>query len=261
MKNKPQFQSVPRAINRRSALFSAGFTLIEMMIALLITLFLIAGLVVMVIGTRGTFKVQDQLQITQENERFALFVLGNSIRPTGYYINPTTTTAISAFPINPVANPDGTTFVAAQSLIGTSGSATGSDTLNVRFQSAPNDGLSNCVGDRNISAAAITWTNSFAINASNQLTCAASVNGGTPGTSTVLVDNVASMKVLYGVDTVGDGSAHIYIDASAFGATYFWGNVKSVKINITFQDLISSTTGAPVSLPPISHTINLMNQS
>ena len=179
--NKPKFQSLRRVMNRRAALFSAGFTLIEMMIALLITLFLIAGLVGIIIGMRGTFRVQDQLQITQENERFALFALGSTIRPAGYYINPLTTTANSAFPITAVANPDGTTFVAAQNLIGTTGAATASDTVNIRFQTAPNDGLANCVGDRNTTAAAITWTNSFAVNASNQLTCTASVNGGAPG--------------------------------------------------------------------------------
>jgi type IV pilus assembly protein PilW len=239
---------------------AGGFSLVELLIAIFITLFLVAGMLGIIVSMRGSFSTQDQLERIQENERFALTVLDNTIRDAGFFSNPTTTTSATAFPATSTANPDSTTFVATQGISGTTGSGSASDTVNVRFQTDSGDGLMNCLGDTNTSGAAVTWTNSFGINASNQLVCAVSTNGGAPGTAVVLVDNVASMKVLYGVDTNADGSADEYVASSAIGATPAWTDVSSVRLQITFQDLINSKTGAPVSLPVLTHNISLMNR-
>ena len=240
--------------------YRSGFSLVEMLIAIFITLFLVAGMLGIIVSMRGSFSTQDQLERIQENERFALTVLDNTIRDAGFFSNPTTTTAAMAFPATVTANPDGTTFVASQSVSGTTGASTGSDTVDVRFQTASGDGLMNCLGDTNTSGAAVTWTNSFAVNASNQLVCSVSTNGGAPGTAVVLVDNIASMKVLYGVDTNADGSADKYVASSAINTAPAWTDVSSVRLQITFQDLINSKTGAPVSLPVLTHNISLMNR-
>ena len=239
-----------------------GFSLIELLIAIFITLFLVAGMLGIIVSMRGSFQTQDQLQRVQENERFVLTVLDNTIRDAGFFSNPTVSTALTAFPMTTTANADGTTFVVGQVISGTTGgSATASDTVNVRFQTDTGDGLMNCVGDTNTTGAAITWTNSFAVNASNQLVCAVSINGGTPSAPVVLVDNVASMKVLYGVDTNADGSADEYVASTAISTTPAWTNVNSVRLQLQFQDLVNASAGAPASLPVLTHNISLMNKS
>lgn len=240
--------------------YRSGFSLVELLIAIFITLFLVAGMLGIIVSMRGSFSTQDQLERMQENERFALTVLDNTIRDAGFFSNPTTTTAATAFPATASANADGTTFVASQSVSGTTGAGSASDTVNVRYQTASGDGLMNCLGDTNTSGAAVTWTNSFAVNLSNQLVCAVSINGGAPSSPVVLVDNVASMKVLYGVDTNADGSADKYVASSAINTAPAWTDVSSLRLQITFQDLINSKTGAPVSLPVLTHNISLMNR-
>lgn len=118
----------------------------------------------------------------------------------------------------------------------------------------------NCLGDTNTSGAAVSWTNSFSVNTSNQLVCAVSINGAVATTAVPLVDNVASMKVLYGVDTNADGSADKYVSSSAIGVAPAWTDVNSVRLQITFQDLVNSKTGTSVSLPVLTHNISLMNK-
>lgn len=237
-----------------------GFSLIELMIAIFITVFLVAGMLGIIVSMRGSFKTQDQLQRTQESERFALTVLDTTIRAAGFFTDPKTNTLTTAFPVPPTASPDGTLFAAMQSLSGTTGIGAANDTVNVRFQTASGDGLLNCLGDTNSSGAAVTWTNSFKVNAANQLVCAVSTNGGPPPAEVALVDNVASMKVFYGVDTNGDGSADQYVTSAAIDALSAWSNVNSVRLQITFQDLVNSTPGIPVSLPVLTHIISLMNK-
>ncbi|MFZ6648995.1 PilW family protein [Undibacterium sp. TJN25] len=237
---------------------SAGFGLIELMIAIVISLFIVLGMVGIVVSMKGSFSTQDSLTRMQESERFTLSVLDNTIRVTGYYANPTAVTAAGALPLTSNANPDGTTYAAAQGISATTGAQ--SDTVNVRFQSANGDGLMNCLGDTNTSLPTTVWSNSFAVNASKQLTCTVATDGGAPGTATVLVDNVSAIKVLYGVDTDADGSSDTYLSSSDITAKNYWPAVISVQIKISFIDLINSTTGKTVSLPPLLHTINLMNK-
>lgn len=239
----------------------AGFSLIEFLIAIFITLFLVAGMMGIIVSMRGSFRTQDQLERAQENQRFALTVLDNTIRDAGFFSNPTVTTPATAFPATTTVNADGTTFVVAQVISGTTGAATASDTINVRFQTVNGDGLMNCLGDTNTTGAAITWTNSFAVNASSQLVCAVNANAGTPSTPIVLVDNVASMKVLFGIDTNADSSADKYVESTAISSTADWTNVNSVRLQITFLGLVDSNTGASVSLPVLTHNISLMNKS
>ncbi|MQQ99797.1 PilW family protein [Glaciimonas soli] len=238
---------------------TSGFTLIELMIAITIGLFMIAGMIAIVISMKGSFNTQGQLSNVQDSQRFSLTVLDNTIRTAGYFPNPTSILSAAALPATSTANPDGTTFAAAQGIVGTTGTSPASDTINVRFQSASGDGLMDCQGDTNTSGSSVIWTNSFAINAANQLTCVVSVNGGTPGTPSVLVDNVASISVLYGVNTINKvNSVDTYLPASAVAN---WAQVMSTQITITFLDLVNATPTKAPTLPPLVHTISLMSNT
>lgn len=249
---------------RRSVNVTAqrGFNLIELMIAIAMGLFLIAGLAAIVMSMRMSFKSQDGLTQMQENARFLLSVMNTTIHNAGYYSDTLNYTEQAALPAPASANTDGTTFAAGQAITGLTANANTSDTVNVRFQTASGDGIMNCNGDTNTSGGNVVYTNSFAVNSNGQLTCSVSTNGGAPGEAAVLVDNVALMKVLYSVDTDGDGAVDAYKTASAISAAKLWDTVVSVQLTLTLKDLINSKNGAPVNLTKtLLHTINLMNKS
>jgi type IV pilus assembly protein PilW len=62
----------------------SGLTLIEIMIAITLSLFLMGGLIQIVIGNKQTYKVQDAMARVQENGRFSLHFLTKDIRMAGF---------------------------------------------------------------------------------------------------------------------------------------------------------------------------------
>lgn len=239
----------------------SGFTLLELMIAITITLFLMAGILALVVNMKSSFTAQDRLGRTQENTLFALTILDTTIRHAGYFPDPVFSTESSAMPATSTANADGTTYAVGQDIAGSAGAGAVSDTVSVRFQAASNDGLMNCVGEANKTAAKVSWSNTFAVDANNNLTCSVSVDGGAPGAPVILIDNVASLRVLYGVDSTGDNNVDRYVSATDIGTTYPYTSVYSVQISIVLNDLLNSTAASTATLPVLTHTINLMNKT
>lgn len=62
----------------------AGFSLMELMIALTIGFIVVAGVGYLYLGSRQTFKAQDNLSAIQENSRFALDTMSRDIRMAGF---------------------------------------------------------------------------------------------------------------------------------------------------------------------------------
>jgi len=63
----------------------SGISLIEIMIALLIGLFLLGGILQMFSASQQTYRMQSNLARLQENGRFALDFLARDIRMAGYW--------------------------------------------------------------------------------------------------------------------------------------------------------------------------------
>jgi len=61
-----------------------GLTLIEVMIAMLLGVFLIGGVIQIFISTKQTYRMQENLSRLQENGRFAMDFLTRDIRMAGY---------------------------------------------------------------------------------------------------------------------------------------------------------------------------------
>lgn len=61
-----------------------GLTLVEVMVAITISLILLAGVMQIFLSSRQTYRVQDGLARMQENGRFAMQFLSNDIRMAGY---------------------------------------------------------------------------------------------------------------------------------------------------------------------------------
>ncbi|MGB0957101.1 MAG: PilW family protein [Litorivicinus sp.] len=61
-----------------------GFSLVELMIALLIGSILMAGVFTVLVGAKQTYRVQDELSRTQENARFAAEFIARDLRMAGF---------------------------------------------------------------------------------------------------------------------------------------------------------------------------------
>ena len=73
----------PRSL--KAIRYQSGVTLIELMIAMLIGLFVIGGMISLFSTTQQTYRQQEGLWRVQENGRFALELLSRDIREAGYF--------------------------------------------------------------------------------------------------------------------------------------------------------------------------------
>lgn len=97
-----------------------GFSLVELMVAILIGLIILAGVVQVVLTSRTTFFAQEEMSYIQENARYALDVIGKDIQGAGYWgcagqgagmaaVAQVTPDAADLFGINPVNGFEGDT--------------------------------------------------------------------------------------------------------------------------------------------------------
>lgn len=221
-----------------------GLSLIELMVALALSLFLIAGVVVMFFSTNQSYRVQQQVAALQQHERLAATFVGSVVQSAGYYAEPMTFDRESAFPVNSTFTNPG------QSIYGTSSSYAGgyNDTISLRMLPGPDDQVLNCLGDRNTGTAAQLYVNKFFLNTTNQqLECTLSGPGITAQTQPLL-NGITSLQFLYGVDTNGDGSADRYLDAAAITN---WSAVRSVTMVLGFATHNAATGQANTVGKPV----------
>ncbi len=67
--------------NRRQSL---GFSIVELMVAILIGLIILAGVIQVVMTSKSTFLGQEEMSFIQENARYAMDVIGKDIQGAGY---------------------------------------------------------------------------------------------------------------------------------------------------------------------------------
>ncbi len=243
-------------MNRPQQLLSGrqhGFTLVELMIAILISVFLVGGLMTMVQSNRRSFYSQNQLAQLQDSERLAVNMITDIVQTAGYFPDPTTYTAQSTMPA--ITTP--VTMASGQYVMGTEGSAApalGGDVIYIRFATKPSDGILNCAGTSNSTGATAAYLNKFSVNGSGQLVC--NMNG----TDYPLVSGVRNMQVTYGINSAGTGNnVDEYLIAT--GMTGNWNKVISVIITLTFNNplYVAAGAGQPQYLT-ITRNINVMNQ-
>jgi type IV pilus assembly protein PilW len=182
-----------------------GFSLVELMVAMVIGLIVVLVVGALFINSKQTYLAQDANSRLQENARYATELFGRQIRSAGY-----PATNFNPLPGNNLfAKPLSTKFVANpphKRLDGVDGGSL--DTITVSF-----DGNKDCLGQ----LAVQPW-NKFQINASSQLECV-SFSGGNTG---VILDDVESMQVTY-----REKNTTNYVDA---GLVANMDNVLGVRI-------------------------------
>ena len=219
---------MPLLITRAAPARSAGFTLVEIMIALTLGLIVLLAVGSIYINSRQTYRVQEDNARLQEAGKYALEVLGQSFRKAGadaeLNYNQTIPSAICVPPLcTPVDN---------------NGVALATDTIRNQLFSAREEllgavwGTRNCIGGH-IAAGAVV-TNIFDVAADPA--SAATGNGlrcrdgtaGAPGE--ILVSNIEDFQVMYGIDTNGDFTADRYVDTPAN-----WAQVMTARVCILIQ--------------------------
>ena len=134
-----------------------GFTLIEILIALMIGVFLLGALVTIVQANRTVFGNQNKLSQLQDGERMALTLITDVIQSAGYFPDPTTNTLTTT--LTGIAP-----FGVGQSVYGIYSAAPPGDQISVRYMTAGGDGILNCSGQSNPTGGPNTlYVNTFQI--------------------------------------------------------------------------------------------------
>lgn len=193
-----------------------GLTLIEILVALVISLFLTAGVIQLFIGTKQTYRFHDALSRIQENARFALDSMTMDIRMAGY----------SPLGTPPLAN-----------AVATNGTdANGNDDIAVSWLNNGAQTRNYAIGPRTVAAGATAPTcptagTSLRLNR----------NGG--GLQE-FIEGVEAMQILYGICTNGIVNPP-YVNAAAVTAVGAWNNVCSVRIHLLLVSLDNNVVTQP----------------
>ncbi len=241
----------------RGARRQRGFSMIELSIALLIALFLIGGLLTIEQGTRKTFGNQNLMAQLQDNERLAMTMITDVIQAAGYYPDPTQQTALSSMTANGIFTQPG------QPIVGTYNGAAPGDTVTVRYMTALNDGVINCIGGTNNLSPNQYYTNQFSVSGGpfSQLQCALGIGAApTMPAPTPLVSGVTNLEIWYGVNTAG-GSNNVdsYLRANLMSAAN-WLNVTSVMVRLTFNNPLWGQPGQPQFIY-FTRVVGVMNRT
>jgi type IV pilus assembly protein PilW len=243
-----------------------GYTLVELMVAISVALFLMGGALLMVQHTRNAFKAQNQLSQLQESERMAMALITDVVQSAGYYPNPHNFTDAQTLVVSPAFVTAGTPNIAALAVPNAIG-----DTITVRYAAGPADNVYNCRGDKNTAASPFeTWENTFAVVPASpaqdgtpqfQLECqlwSLSTNTAVP---TPLVAGVQNLTIQYGLNTTGAGAASCAdrYKATKDMQTADWSNICSVKVTLTFANPFNPK-GGPKPTINFTRVIAVMNQ-
>jgi len=185
-----------------------GYSLIELMIAITISLILMAGVGQIFLSTKTSYNLQNGLGRLQENARFALEILSQNIGQAGFTTN-----------LDGIDNFDNANIKeneTANATLGfTTASNTASDVIAINYTSAT-DCLGNATGGGGVA------TDRYYLNGST-LMCLGN-GSGTPG---ALADGIDNMQILYGEDTDNDDVVNIFVNADNVTS---WPNIKNVRI-------------------------------
>lgn len=187
-----------------------GFTLVELLVAMTLSLLIVLGVTAVLIQSKSSYKYQEALARAQANGSAAIAVLEQELRLAGY----------PADPLNSVGGIKDTSTVSSVAIT----------------YKAPVASYQNCVGTTSIGNDVDVQ---FSIGTQSGIT-------GLLCNNNILSENVTTLTFSYGEDTDADGLPNGYVAAASVSN---WRNVVSIRTAISvdtenddLSDLTFSTT-------------------
>jgi len=253
-----------RTHTRRAA--ERGFTLVEVMVAITLSVFLLFGLFTILRQTRDANSATTGLSQLQDDERIAMTIMTDTIEEAGYV---------------PEANGSGqsnfttdTTFATqGQIIVAGTGAGWVGEKLTMRYVLGAGDSTLKCDGTTN-SGAEQVYEEAFQITTTaagvNQLVCIPNAGSAAP-TTVPLVNNVANLTFQFAVNRTAASSStasnavgpNTASSATGYGCpadTWMttadmqanandWTNVCAIKVDIVFVNPIYQPPGQPNPTP------------
>lgn len=198
-----------------------GFTLIELMISMALGLVLLLVIGTVFVSSRQSFREQEDNARIQESGRFALEIIGRSIKQAGHVEIPFSDFKV-AF--------EGT------AISGSAGGAGVADSLTIQHEGAVGD--QDCEGS-NVTVLGSIIQNFFNLDAVNaELQCQGiiaappavpAIPAGAP-IGSVLLENVEDLQIVYGIDSDADQSVDQYVEVAGD-----WNQVLTARVCVQIR--------------------------
>ena len=193
--------------------------MVEILVALLLSLILTTGIIQLFIGSKQTYRFHDALSRLQENGRFAIESMAADIRMAGYPNNPLDAVETNGTDVN------------------------GNDDITVRWSDN----------------GAQTRVYSIGLGVGPAPPCPAAANSlrlnRNNGGNQELIEGVQAMQILYGVCTNGVVNPP-YVNAAGVGAAANWANVCSVRIHLLLVSMENNVVTQPQTVFFPADTVN-----
>ena len=185
-----------------------GFSMIEVMIGLVVSLILALGMIQIFIGSKRSYQLENQFSILQEKSRFGTKYISQFVRLAGYRTPPDGTLYTEMATLFPSGAP----HIFVQSQAGTNNS----DILTIRYQGSgdgagnPDGTIVDCLNQGVDANQIVTLT--FSINANEELICRSQNPSATNTDNTqVLLTNVENMRIQLGEDLNDDKTPERFV--------------------------------------------------
>lgn len=249
-----------KIINKKAM---SGLSLLELLIAMVIGLFLLAGIASSYISSKKTSIKRDQYSLLEDNGRMAIETLIKVIQHTGYSARDKSLRPFITAPSDVTSVACGGTQSVANAAIFTSdrvvkdASSGTSDSIGTIFY-GDNNLYKDCVGRELPVACRATPSkvyNSFYVSNGN-LECV----GSRANSAHIIAEGVENIQFLYGVDTDNDEIVDRFLNATnlvnaAAGDPAIWKSVISVQVAILVR------SSKPVKQSSESKTYTLLDRS
>jgi type IV pilus assembly protein PilW len=223
-----------------------GFTLVELMVAMTVGLFLTAGMISLFIGSKQSYRATEALSRLQENGRFALEYLSRDVRQVGFrqIVGASTAAPLPNF----IRGWDGSST--APTLTAPSVTLTdytpNTDIFRVRAEYDANSAI---IGGAGLTAGRRHIFYYIANDSGEPALWQQIVDdAGIVVVKNVIVEGVSDMQVRYGLDTINNNVHQIDSYATAAGVAD-WDQVVAVRIDLLLRSSENNLTENPMSLP------------
>lgn len=239
----------------------AGFSLIEIMIALLIGAFILGGLIKLFVNSHKTSRMQENLSRLQENGRFAMEYLSRDIRMAGYWdcMSPSTPNNqdVVGTEGGGAATPDSITLRAAYARTKAAIDPCGTMVTQAATVACPQGAApANFYADNSSRIIYSIFTDA---NNDKFLHRVTACNDNLDPTEADIVEGVENLQILYGIETDATNSAdyftpNYYVTANNIpdldgNGVIDWHRVFSIRVTLTMTtpdtNLVQTTAANP----------------